>query len=462
MKKLSTIALLLIWAFSIYAQNIKVDPQMIKLGWTLVSPLIINKVKDTLTREIISKAIPKIIDQDAKGAALEVTDAIYKYKKVKVLNKDFLVILDNNISDGITAIKQKDYATAVNGLVATVAVTAVYLKNGSLGLTESVTPVSTSSLNITDIVTSQEINEKIHLDKNNNYLFFMTDGIYNQQTENTSNHSAKVQMENFNVTLDDGKKFNISIEQSFSAANKQTNIDKIRSDTAAKNKIKNDIYKSLATNLGEGTILVSSVTNSTECPNFEALKYKYLYNDKTTFESSMAYAYVAFKDSARFLISFSTPSTDFTVTSKSFDNLLLNFIIIGVDQISNENTTTTSNTTTSSSSSTTTNTTTTPVKKSTTTTTTTTTTKKPCETNKKGILTIVNKSSNPYYIYKNGTILMALDGKQIKTNIYVDLGSTTFKAVQKSGYVLYATENIRAVTFSTACEEKTIYIGFED
>lgn len=56
---------------------------------------------------------------------------------------------------------------------------------------------------------------------------------------------------------------------------------------------------------------------------------------------------------------------------------------------------------------------------------------------------------------------MTMQGKSQK-NIYVEMGTTNFKAEQKSGYLMSATVNNRKVTFNTACQNQTINIGFTD
>ncbi|NLL28379.1 MAG: hypothetical protein GX259_06255 [Bacteroidales bacterium] len=81
-----------------------------------------------------------------------------------------------------------------------------------------------------------------------------------------------------------------------------------------------------------------------------------------------------------------------------------------------------------------------------------------CQKNNQGVLTIVNKSSNPYLIYQNGNYIGEIAGKGV-VNLYVNLGTTKFKAEQKSGYLLYATINNRTVEFNEACQELTITVG---
>ncbi len=84
-----------------------------------------------------------------------------------------------------------------------------------------------------------------------------------------------------------------------------------------------------------------------------------------------------------------------------------------------------------------------------------------CEKKNQGIITIINKSANPYYIYNSEKLIETLASNSSKS-YNVNIGYYNFKAVQKSGYAMYATVNNRNVTIQTACEEILVEIGFED
>jgi hypothetical protein len=84
-----------------------------------------------------------------------------------------------------------------------------------------------------------------------------------------------------------------------------------------------------------------------------------------------------------------------------------------------------------------------------------------CEKRKQGVIIIKNFSSNPYYIYNGDKLLETLPGNSYQT-FYVNKGTYYFKAVQKSGYLLYATENNRTATINKVCQEVTLTIGYED
>lgn len=84
-----------------------------------------------------------------------------------------------------------------------------------------------------------------------------------------------------------------------------------------------------------------------------------------------------------------------------------------------------------------------------------------CEKKQQGVIIIQNLSTNPYYIYNGDKFLETLPGNSYQT-FYVNKGTYYFKAVQKSGFLMYATENNRSATINKVCQEVTLKIGFED
>ena len=84
-----------------------------------------------------------------------------------------------------------------------------------------------------------------------------------------------------------------------------------------------------------------------------------------------------------------------------------------------------------------------------------------CEKRQQGVITIKNLSANPYHIYSGDKFIETLPGNSYQT-YYLNNGAYYFKAVQKSGYVMYATENLRTATIKKVCQEVTLTIGYED
>jgi hypothetical protein len=84
-----------------------------------------------------------------------------------------------------------------------------------------------------------------------------------------------------------------------------------------------------------------------------------------------------------------------------------------------------------------------------------------CEKQQKGVIIIKNISTNPYNLYNDGKFVETISGNSTQT-YYLDNGTYNFKAVQKSGYLMYPTTNIRSAEINRICQEVILKIGFED
>lgn len=82
-----------------------------------------------------------------------------------------------------------------------------------------------------------------------------------------------------------------------------------------------------------------------------------------------------------------------------------------------------------------------------------------CEKRQQGKIVIQNLSSNPYDLFQGTKFLQTMPGKT-STTYYVNNGNYQFKAVQKSGYAVYPTENIRSANITGVCQEIILKIGF--
>ena len=80
---------------------------------------------------------------------------------------------------------------------------------------------------------------------------------------------------------------------------------------------------------------------------------------------------------------------------------------------------------------------------------------------RKAQFTIVNKSSNPYYIYINNEYIGEIPGGYQQTRT-VKLGTYRIKAVQKSGYLFEATVNNRLIVLENENEAQVVTIGYLD
>jgi len=81
-----------------------------------------------------------------------------------------------------------------------------------------------------------------------------------------------------------------------------------------------------------------------------------------------------------------------------------------------------------------------------------------CEKKKQGLVTIKNVSINPYNIYLGNNFIETLPGNSTKT-FYVNKGLYVYKAIQKSGFLLYPTENTRYANITDVCQELVLKIG---
>jgi hypothetical protein len=84
-----------------------------------------------------------------------------------------------------------------------------------------------------------------------------------------------------------------------------------------------------------------------------------------------------------------------------------------------------------------------------------------CEKRNQGIITIKNISINPYYLYCNNKFVEIIPGNSTKT-YFESKGTYLYKAVQKSGYLMYPTENIRSANITNFCQEVIFKIGFQE
>ncbi len=82
-----------------------------------------------------------------------------------------------------------------------------------------------------------------------------------------------------------------------------------------------------------------------------------------------------------------------------------------------------------------------------------------CEKKQLGKITIQNLSTNPYDLYGGNKYLGIIDGGKMLT-YYVGNGQYSFKAIQRSGFVMYPTENVRNTTITQVCQEETLKIGY--
>ncbi len=384
-----------------FAQKNKISPQMIQIGWSFISPIVLQKVNDPLTKEILSKAIPKIIKEDIKGAIFEIADATYRVKNVKILNKLFLAEQEALVTNALKAIKNKDYATAVNDIATLVTISDKYIKSGILDKPDSKLNETTDNLKTT-LVKSEEVNGKVVIEKNSNYYFFVPNGFVKEiESKDTS-------INKFNLNLSSGNVFEIGIIKC------ETDDENWSIDYLEKNTESRDAWTSLVSQVflkekfGEGIPSPASFINT---PNFKAYKLPYL----VSAEASMTTSYLTFHNSCLYMIYFKSSQGEFPNNFKAFEEIISMFYF--GESISF------------------------------------------CQLKKIGKVKVINKSTYPYDLYNNGMLVETIKGKS-EYNLNVPIGITNLKAIQKTGFMLYPTENKRSVTIKSPCQNETVEIGF--
>jgi|LakMenEpi03Aug12_release.lakeMendotaPanAssembly.Ray.scaffolds.fasta_scaffold194688_1 hypothetical protein len=400
----TTITILLFFATTIsFGQKLKLDPKMIEMGWSFISPFVLQKVEDPLTREIISKSLPKIIREDIKGAVFEIADATFRIKNVKVLNKAFLADQEIRITKAIKAIKTKDYATAVNEVATILTISDKYIKSGILDKEEA-KPSESESNTKTELVKSEEINGKVIIEKNNNYYFFVPNGSVSELASKDSTVSK------FKLNLANGKGFEIGIIK------QQVDDENWSIDYLEKNPSFRDDWTSLVSQsvlkekFGEGISSPASLVNTS---HFKAYKLPYLASS----DASMTTSLLTFHNANLYLIYFKSLQSEFSTNSREFEDLIDMFFFGEPMPF--------------------------------------------CQVKRIGKVNVINKSTNPYDLYKNGELITTIKGKS-EFNLNVELGQSNLRAIQKSGFMMYPTENKRIVNIKSPCQNTTIEIGFED
>ncbi len=81
-----------------------------------------------------------------------------------------------------------------------------------------------------------------------------------------------------------------------------------------------------------------------------------------------------------------------------------------------------------------------------------------CYKKQQGIVKVENLSNNPYDLYIGQKYIGIINGRSFQT-FYLNRGYYEFKAVQRSGFVLYPTENIISTRIEKVCQEFLLKIG---
>jgi hypothetical protein len=419
--KNSIVGLLLLVSLQTLGQGkLELNPEMLKMGWQFASPLIIKQIPDPLAKEMLLRAMPKIIDKDVKGASYEIANAVSTVKKVKVLNKLFLAEIEKSVNLGIKAIQKKDYASVANNLLGLATLTDYYLKTGKLEQ-ENAQVIANNEIKKESIVKNEVVNSKLHMDKNNNYLFFLTNGTISE-TSDTSFTEASVAGEDFKINLEDSKAYHLAIITATDENFKQVDIDAFKTENTKREEFKGLISILMEQALGSGKIIKSEYADNY---NVKGLKYTYTFTSKKDASPEIANAIVTFNNNKMYIILFSTVMENFPTAKKAFDEMMSFFYIIGADEMAASG----SNL-------------------------------KPCEKNKTGFLVVTNTSNNPYDIYVNEKFKIRVAGKG-KTEPFEIPENNNLKLYtrQVDGYMLYPTEKTSFIQVES-CKNYTWTVPF--
>ncbi|HNQ67844.1 MAG TPA: hypothetical protein PKN32_05665 [Bacteroidales bacterium] len=401
MKRTLIIFYLVLFSAIGYAQNEKsfFNAEMIKLGWNIASPYLTAQIKDPLTKEIVTKTVPKLIDQDIKASVYEFTNSFYTVKGIKVLNKEFLSKLEISITKGINAVKTKDYITAVNEIIEIVSLGSSYLDIGLLNLADSKmsnSPTFDKSL----LFSTSTLTEKLFV-SNLNYLFFIDNGklIIDYQDEES---------ESFIIEMNSGATYEIgvlSIEME-----DPIYLESLKADKELLNNFNRDFVNLMMESLGSGSILKTEFSDEY---NFKSLKYTYAYTSNEDSQSYMAYFIFVFNGNSVYMIVLNSTTETFTQVKPDFAHLMENFYIVGIDE---------------------------------------TKIIEPCEANRTGQLILNNNSTNPYDVYFNGQYQFRMSGGSSK-NVDIKEGKCSIYVKQVSGYAFYPTEVTKELSNVERCQK---------
>jgi len=414
--KIAILGLLVLTSVHAFGQGkLPISQDMLKMGWQFASPLIIKQIPDQLAKEMLLKAMPKIIEKDLKGASFEIANAVSKVKKVKVLNKIYLAEIEKSIAVCIKAIQKKDYVGVANNLFGLATLTDTYIKTGKIELEDS-PAVAKNEIKAENAIKNDIVNSKLHIDKSNNYLFFLTNGNISE-TSDTAFSESSVSGEEFKIYLDESKSYHLAIITATNEEFKNVDINAFKEENKKREEFKGVISSMLQEVLGNGSIIKSEFA---ENYNVKGLKYTYTFTSKKDASPEIANAIISFDKNKMYVIVFSTTMENFPTAKKAFDEMMTFFYILGADEMAASR----SNL-------------------------------KPCEKNKTGFLVVTNTSINPYDIYVNDKLVIRVSGNGKSEPIEIpENKNLKFYSRQVDGYLLYPTEKTSFVTVES-CKNYT-------
>ena len=302
----------------------EINPKFIKMGWSFVAPIILKEIKDPLAKKVIQVSVPKIIDKDFKTAAYDIAQVVSTERNIKILNKQYLTLVEKDLTDTYKNLKSKDFAGAVNNLITICTYTDRFIKTGKLEIEEDKS-IAKSSTDISNQIDKNIIKDKIFFSEDDSYFFFAG----NNKIENNKNINSKslISRNQFDLRNKDNQPFNVSIDVDSS---KISNINYYRNNEQELSTLTKRFEKYINEN-GFYNLIRKDFKDYN---NFNSINYLFRFQGDTI--SGMASVNIMFYNSRMFIIKYEATDDSYKNTLSSYDDFLNNLYIDNVNKIEDE------------------------------------------------------------------------------------------------------------------------------
>jgi hypothetical protein len=298
-----------------------INPKFIKMGWSFVAPIIIKEIKDPLAKKVIQVSVPKIIDKDFKTAAYDVAQVVSTERNIKILNKQYLTLVEKDLTETYTNLKSKDFVGAVNNLITICTYTERFIKSGKLAI-EDDKSIAKSSTDISTQIDKSIIKDKIFFSEDDSYFFFAGNNkIIDQRNTKSKSYITR---NSFNMINKDNQPFNISIDVDSS---KISNINFYKNNEEELSKLTTRFEKYLNEN-GFYNLVKKEFKDYN---NFNSINYLYRFQRDSI--SGMALINIMFYNSRAFIVKYEATDDTYKATLNSYEDFLDNLYIDNVNKI---------------------------------------------------------------------------------------------------------------------------------
>ncbi|MFO0484394.1 MAG: hypothetical protein ACK51A_01870 [Sphingobacteriia bacterium] len=174
------------------AQSTGLSPEFIVSIWDASYPLFSKNIKDPLIKEILKETPKYIVRKDYENASLSVTQAIYKTKGVKVLNKEYIVKLKTDFQTIHNALFQNKFDLVASGLLNIGNYTLSYLEKGILSQEAPQNTPQLASIPVAAPVEKlPEISKSLFVNSLGDYSIYMDGQTYESQNQGTYGNYAE-------------------------------------------------------------------------------------------------------------------------------------------------------------------------------------------------------------------------------------------------------------------------------